>query len=221
MNTNYEERSSSSTRQVKQRKEENNNTGGIGGSTVEIGRGTEEKVAEEVEIWKDIDGYYGRYLISNTGKVRSNFSNKILKPAIGKWGYLFVTLFLDYKGTSKFIHRLIAEYFIPNPNNYEIVDHKDRNRINNSISNLRWVDKAANIMNCSLSKNNKTGVNGVYWVKAKKKWRAEIMINYKKIHLGYYEEFSSACFARRCADAKYWKEFKERSVVAATSVITP
>lgn len=99
------------------------------------------------EIWKDIEGYEGLYQVSNQGRVRSYKSGKetILKNTIRGDGYQFVSLCNKSKPKQAYIHKLVAQYFIPNPNNLPIVNHKDCNPSNNSIENLEW---------CSYSYNN-------------------------------------------------------------------
>lgn len=99
------------------------------------------------EIIKDIKGFEGRYTISNTGIVRSLLTGKVMKPNITKFGYARINLrkakSREYK--SYFIHRLVASAFIPNPTNLLEVNHKDCNRLNNTVTNLEWVSKEDNI----------------------------------------------------------------------------
>lgn len=99
------------------------------------------------EVIKEIKGFEGRYTISNLGVVRSLITGKILKPYITKAGYARVNLRYakcrDYK--SLLVHRLVAGNFIPNPNLYKEVNHKDCNRLNNKVSNLEWCDRFYNI----------------------------------------------------------------------------
>ena len=99
------------------------------------------------EVIKEIKGFEGRYTISNLGVVRSLITGKVLKPYITKAGYARVNLRYakcrDYK--SLLVHRLVAGNFIPNPNNYKEVNHKDCNRLNNKVSNLEWCDRFYNI----------------------------------------------------------------------------
>ena len=76
------------------------------------------------------------------------------------------------------------------------VDHIDRNRLNNKWSNLREVSNRCNLQNCNLSKNNTSGVNGVYWNKKLNKWRSLITVNKKHKHLGFFEDFDDAVRAR-------------------------
>ncbi len=100
---------------------------------------------EENEKWKDIKGYYGRYQISTFGRVKSIVSNKIMRPhKLGS--YLNISLRdKDQKLHSHRIHRLVATHFIDNPNNEKNVDHIDHNKLNNHVSNLRWVSQSTNI----------------------------------------------------------------------------
>lgn len=102
-----------------------------------------------VEIWKDIQGYDGKYSVSNLGNVRSNCYGKVrlLKPMLsaGRYnGYLMVTLYKDSVGKKVKVHRLVAEAFIPNPNRLPVINHKDEDRTNNRADNLEWCTIAYN-----------------------------------------------------------------------------
>lgn len=102
------------------------------------------------EIWKDIDGYEGLYEVSNLGKVKSlgnEFSRKekILKQGKKKNGYLYVILWKEGKYKTCLVHRLVAQAFLENPNNYSCVNHKDENKENNCVENLEWCDAKYNI----------------------------------------------------------------------------
>ena len=95
-----------------------------------------------VEIWVPIKGFENLYEISNTGKVRSlcgryGYKN-ILKLGVGSRGYLNVCLCDKGKQTTFNVHRLVAQTFIPNPDNLPCVNHKDEDRTNNNVSNLEW-----------------------------------------------------------------------------------
>lgn len=104
-----------------------------------------------VEIWKDIKGFE-TYQVSNLGRVKSNRSRKtILKPNDLK-GYQQVTLINNNERKSFLVHRLVAKAFIPNPNNYQEVNHKDENKANNSVSNLEWCNRT---YNCNYGDRNK------------------------------------------------------------------
>jgi hypothetical protein len=87
---------------------------------------------------------YDNYIIYDDGDIWSIKNKQFLKPWIGTKGYNFVTLCND-KGQHNFsLHRLIAKYFVPNPNNKSDVNHKDENKSNNHYSNLEWVTKIEN-----------------------------------------------------------------------------
>ncbi|MBE6156988.1 MAG: hypothetical protein E7161_04530 [Firmicutes bacterium] len=97
-----------------------------------------------MEIWKSIEGYEN-YEISNLGNVKSLYNNIIRKPRIGKNGYYYITLWKNGKCKSKKNHRLVAEAFIPNPDNLPQVNHKDGNKLNNCVDNLEWCTASYNV----------------------------------------------------------------------------
>ena len=97
-----------------------------------------------IEIYKDIQGYEG-YQISNHGNVKSNSTGKVLKCYKNDNGYLRVTLSKQGKLKHHQIHRLVAQAFIENPNNYEEVNHKDEDKTNNHVTNLEWCTRSYNI----------------------------------------------------------------------------
>jgi len=94
------------------------------------------------ENWKDIKGYEGLYQVSDHGRVKSfkrlGTPERIRKPFPDRYGYLKLNLFKNYKASCRKPHRLVAETFIPNPENKETVNHIDGNKENNHVSNLEW-----------------------------------------------------------------------------------
>lgn len=108
------------------------------------------------EIWKDVPGYEGLYQVSNFGRVKRmpykrnrinpksmrmanhHYKERVMKGSISANGYYRVSLSFKDKVTYKHIHRLVAEAFIPNPNNYPCINHKDEVRTNNNVDNLEW-----------------------------------------------------------------------------------
>ncbi len=103
------------------------------------------------EIWKDIDGYESVYQISNLGRVRSlrdcnqKPREKILSPYKSHNGYLQINLVRREKKSTFKLHRLVAQAFIPNPENKPEVNHIDGNKSNNHISNLEWCTHSENM----------------------------------------------------------------------------
>lgn len=93
---------------------------------------------------KDIKDYEGLYAVSSCGRVWSYKSQKFLKPRRAGAGYYFVSLYKNGEGKEILIHRLVAEAYIPNPENLETVDHIDNNKENNCINNLQWLTHADN-----------------------------------------------------------------------------
>ena len=87
---------------------------------------------------------YENYYITEDGKLYNKY-NKQLSASDNGRGYLIYNVIINGKSTSKAIHRLIAEAFIPNPNSFPEVNHKDANRKNNSIDNLEWCSHGYNI----------------------------------------------------------------------------
>lgn len=96
-----------------------------------------------MEIWKDIEGYEGIYQVSNEGRVKSFKFGKerILENGTKHNNYQFVIL-CEHSVKHQFhVHKLVAEAFIPNPNGYTVVHHKDHNPLNNKVDNLEWIDE--------------------------------------------------------------------------------
>lgn len=86
----------------------------------------------------------------------------------------------------------------------ELVDHRDRNPSNNNINNLRAANKRINAINTGLPNNNRSGVKGVSWHKAGKKWTAQINNKGVKYHLGSYNNLLDAVEARLKAEEEFW-----------------
>lgn len=104
------------------------------------------------EVWKDITGYCGKYQISNLGRIRSlryNGGNhiKVMSPNDNGHGYLSVAL-CDGFGKRRifYVHRLVAEAFLDNPDNLPQVNHLDHNRKNNNVHNLEWCSIRDNLL---------------------------------------------------------------------------
>lgn len=98
----------------------------------------------EVEIWKIISEK-PNYSVSNLGRIVNNRTNRVLKPIKKSSGYYEVSLGrVDNKQCGFLIHRLVAKAFIENPENKPVVNHKDLDKLNNSLENLEWCTYSEN-----------------------------------------------------------------------------
>ena len=141
------------------------------------------------EEWMDVIGYEGYYKVSNLARVkrlwnehttiredslvRLSHPEYILKGNINRWGYHKVLLRKDGKASPHLVHRLVAQAFIPNPENYETINHKDCNKLNNSIENLEWCTRNYNTKHAWENGlyTNLTNKN-VVCTKTKKEWES-------------------------------------------------
>lgn len=145
------------------------------------------------EVWKDIQGYEGLYQVSNLGRVRSlsryvNYGHsvayrkgRILKEGIATCGYRQVELRKNNRPTHALVHRLVAQAFIPNPDNLPQVNHKDENKANNQVSNLEWNTSKDNI-------NYGTGIKR----RAEKLSTAIIMCNLDGTEINHFNSLNEA-----------------------------
>lgn len=93
------------------------------------------------ETWKDISNYNGDYKISNLGRIYSNVCNRILNLSKRKQdGYIITSLGKRNDRVSIRVHRLVAEAFIPNPENKKEVNHKNKDKADNRVENLEWMN---------------------------------------------------------------------------------
>ena len=127
----------------------------------------------------EIQGY-PNYLIFPEGYV-VNSKGKILKSNLTNMGYEKIILYNKGKGKTINIHRLVAEHYIPNPENKPEVDHIDRNKCNNDVRNLRWVTQSENNQNKDIISTNKTGIKHISYNKRDNIWTYIKEINKKRI----------------------------------------
>ena len=158
-----------------------------------------------LEQWKQVSEF-PNYMVSSSGRVMNIKTFNVLKPATNSYGYLYVNLCKDGDVSIKTIHRLVADAFILNLTDLPCVDHKDRNSLNNHLSNLRWCTRKENDQNRSKRKNTSSVYKGVSFNKPLNKWHARIQHNGHQIHLGYFSDESDA---GRAYDRKAKELFKE------------
>ena len=101
------------------------------------------------------------------------------------------------------LHRLVMDY-----SDNKVVDHINRNPLDNRKENLRVCTQQQNSMNRTTQSNNTSGTVGVYWAKSRNRWCAQIMLNKKNIFLGYYEDMNDAIQARKQAEIDYFGEYR-------------
>lgn len=104
------------------------------------------------EIWKDIEGFEGLYEVSSWGRVKNSRRGNFLKISNTNNGYLQVGLFKNGKRTKHRVHRLVAQAFIPNPQNKPQVNHIDEDKENNRVENLEW---------CTAKENSNHGTHNL------------------------------------------------------------
>lgn len=107
------------------------------------------------EIWKPVKTFETKYEISNLGNLKNIRTNKILKMTNKKKDYFRIILYDENHKRTTYIHRLVAETFIPNPNNFPIINHIDLNKQNNRVDNLEWCTQSHNTKD-AISKGAKT-----------------------------------------------------------------
>ena len=129
-----------------------------------------------IEEWRPIEGYEGLYEVSSYGRVRSLdryvkngcsyrlHKGKVLSLLKGEYGYLQVNLHCNGKMYKKYVHRLVAETFLPNPDNLPEVNHKDEDKSNNRVDNLEWCNRKYNLSyGTRLERYRNTMLENGYW----------------------------------------------------------
>jgi len=139
------------------------------------------------EILKDIEGWEGRYRVSNLGRIKSlvrsgsgaRTVDGFLRPPCGS-GYARVFFCKNSVMTQLSVHRLVAIAFVPNPQNKPCVDHINGDKLDNRAENLRWCTHSENSANAKTSKLNTSGIKGISLTKNKHQnaqyWEASVKI---------------------------------------------
>ena len=138
------------------------------------------------EQWRQVDGY-ANYYVSNCGRVKNITTEMILKQRLNRTGYYIIDLHKFGNKKTYETHRLVALAFIDNNENCLCVDHKNNDKRNNTVKNLRWCTTQQNNMNRSKTCGTSSKYKGVCYYKRNKRWQSQIGLNGKYIALGYYK----------------------------------
>ena len=111
------------------------------------------------EVWKNVAGYDGLYQISNLGRLKSNHC--VRKLQLNNNGYYWLPLNKNGKQRRAYIHRLVAEAFLPRIEGKEFVDHINTDRLDNRVDNLRW---------CTRSENANNPISKVNYANGRERW---------------------------------------------------
>ena len=152
-----------------------------------------------MEEWKAIPGYEGLYEVSNMGNVRNVRRNTLLRLSKDCYGYIQVSLYKNGRRTGLRVHRLVAEAFIPNPDNLPQVNHKDEDKSNNRVDNLEWCDSKYNLnYGTARIRSRNTNIKNGYWTGlSNEEYRKE-----------YYEENKEKIREKK---REYMKEYYEKN----------
>lgn len=156
--------------------------------------------------WRKV-GQCTTYQVSNTRQVRNIIRGANLKPSTYTNGYLFVCLYNNKVRKQRMIHELVAQAFLPNPQNKPCIDHIDKNRQNNNVSNLRYATHSENNMNACKRSNTSSRFKGVCLRSKRNTWRAYININRKMRELGEFRNEKEAARAYNTAAIIYFGQY--------------
>jgi hypothetical protein len=143
---------------------------------------------------EDLKDYEGLYKINKQGEVWSYFLKRFLSLCINQDGYYKYVLCKENVKKHVLAHRLVAIQFIPNLANLPLIDHIDRNKLNNNVDNLRWVTKRQNQLNRKDTKHPY-----IYYRKAQNNYRIEIAIKRKIIYTSDHIDLDQAILVRDAA----------------------
>lgn len=161
------------------------------------------------EIWRPIEGYEGLYEVSSYGRIRSLMKSIILRPKKEPSGYLRCNLYLNKNMKTVSIHRLVAQAFIPNPDNLPQVNHMDEDKTNNRVDNLEWCDsKYNNDYGTRKERVRITNLRSGHWTglsdeERRKKYAEE----HREVRRLYFKKYEKENRERRNL---YWREYRKR-----------
>ena len=148
-----------------------------------------------MNIFEPLKGYEKNYSINKNGEIYSNFYKRLLEPHIDNKGYANFGLCRNKKAIHTQLHILLGTQYIPNPNNYNTIDHIDRNPTNNNLDNLRWANWSIQARNRHTT--NKSGHKNIRITKYNH-YRVVIMLNKKTIYDKTFKTIDEALSERDC-----------------------
>jgi hypothetical protein len=165
-------------------------------------------VIDRQEIWKSVPDFEGYYEVSSFGNIRSFdrivepigrepylLPGRVLRTQSDKDGYRLVTLTVNRVRRTLKVHRIVAQVFVPNPDNLPLVDHKDGTRDNNVDINLRWVDWHLNSLDAHMIRAS-SGFRGVRRHRDGYQAYCHDHVRSKFVHIGVYSSMEAAVTAR-------------------------
>jgi hypothetical protein len=163
---------------------------------------------------RELDDFPG-YFVSDTGALM-NSRGKVLKLRADKDGYLRTNLYKEVDGVKQVntvrVHRLVAQTFISNPENYPVVDHIDRDMTNNHVSNLRWATISENTLNSGMSNRNTSGFKCISFIKSRNKFQLTMNKDGAQKFMGYFDSADDAAKRWHELASEHYKEFRPSGI---------
>ena len=141
----------------------------------------------------EIQGY-PNYLIYDDGRVQNEKTKRFLKQHTNSTGYKRVNLCKEGKAKAYKIHRLVGIHYIPNPESKYAIDHIDRDKFNNHVSNLRWATHSQNNQNKGKPCDNTSGHKNISWDSMHCRWRYRKMIRGKRKQRFFKSKTDAICY---------------------------
>ena len=171
-----------------------------------------------MEEWKKIPGYEGLYEVSNMGNVRNVRRNKLLRLSKTNNRYIRVSLCKNGIKTGLTVHRLVAEAFLPNPDNLPEVNHKDEDKTNNRVENLEWCDHKYNMNYGTRNiRAKETAIKNGYYTglskeEYRKKYRDKNKEKIREKQRGYMKEYNKNYYEKNREEIReHSREYKKNN----------
>ena len=171
-----------------------------------------------MEEWRAVPGYEGLYEVSNKGNVRNVRRNTLLRLSKTNNGYIRISLCKNGIKTGLTVHRLVAELFIPNPDNLPEVNHKDEDKTNNRVENLEWCDHKYNMNYGTRNiRAKETAIKNGYYTglsreEYRKKYRDKNKEKIREKQRGYMREYNKNYYEKNREEIReHNREYKKKN----------